>query len=86
MYKLVTKGQKAPPYNEFQLHVGGLYDKSEKWKQVAIVKLMQLSFWYDALTRYSANNKASAEFSTDLLYTVMKIKPGRQFAPHAKIS
>ena len=86
MYKLVTKGQNAPTYNEFQLYLDGFYNKSTKGKQTAIVKLMMLSFWYDALTNYSANNVKSAEFWTDLLYTGMKIKPGREFAPHAKIS
>ena len=58
----------------------------KKKKKLAIVKLMHLAFWYDALTNYSTPNDKSAEFWTDLLYTGMKIKPGRQFAPHAKIS
>ena len=83
MYKVVTKGQKAPTWNEFQLHWDSVYKKS---KQTAIIKLMQLAFWHDALTNYSKNTTASAEFWTDLLYTGMKIKPGREFAPHAKIS
>tara|TARA_R100001594_G_scaffold79110_3_gene113747 strand:- start:263 stop:1738 length:1476 start_codon:yes stop_codon:yes gene_type:complete len=86
MYKLVTKGQNAPTYNEFQLYLDGFYQKSAKGKQTAIVKLMMLSFWYDALTNYSSKTTKSAEFWTDLLYTGMKIKPGREFAPHAKIS
>ena len=86
MYKLVTKGQKAPAYNEFQLYLDGFYQKSAKGKQTAIVKLMMLSFWYDALTNYSSKTTKSAEFLTDLPYTGMKIKPGREFAPHAKIS
>jgi hypothetical protein len=86
MYKLVTKGQNAPAYNEFQLYLDGFYQKSAKGKQTAIVKLMMLSFWYDALTNYSSKTTKSAEFWTDLLYTGMKIKPGREFAPHAKIS
>jgi len=86
LYKLVTKGQNAPTYNEFQLYLDGFYKKSAKGKQIAIIKLMQLSFWYDALTNYSSNNSKSAEFWTDLLYTGMKIQPGREFAPHAKIS
>ena len=47
---------------------------------------MQLSFWCDAINKFSSNTDKSAEFWTDLLYTGMKIKPGRQFAPHAKIS
>ena len=87
MYEFVTKKVNgAPTYNEFQLYLDGFYQKSEKGKQIAIIKLMQLSFWYDALTNYSSNNVKSAEFWTDLLYTGMKIQPGREFAPHAKIS
>ena len=87
MYDYVTKGQsKAPTYNVWEVAVTLLYNKSSKGKQIAIIKLMQLSFWYDALNNYSTNNNKSAEFWTDLLYTGMKIKPGREFAPHAKIS
>jgi len=86
MYNFVTKGQNVPDYNKWELSIVFLYNKSSKGKQIAIVKLMQLSFWYDALNNYSANNVKSAEFWTDLLYTGMKIKPGREFAPHAKIS
>tara|TARA_B100000131_G_scaffold203059_1_gene195029 strand:- start:1533 stop:3035 length:1503 start_codon:yes stop_codon:yes gene_type:complete len=83
MYLVVTKGHNAPTWNQFQLHWEKVYKKSKK---TAIVKLMQLAFWHDALTNYSKNTTASAEFWTDLLYTGMKIKPGREFAPHAKIS
>ena len=84
MYEFVTKKVNgAPTYNEFQLRLDKLYQKKKK---LAIVKLMHLAFWYDALTNYSSPNDKSAEFWTDLLYTGMKIKPGRQFAPHAKIS
>ena len=61
----------------------GVYKKS---KQTAVVKLMLIYFWYVALKKYSSNTVSSAEFWTDLLYTGMKIKPGREFAPHAKIS
>ena len=87
MYDYVTKGQsKAPTYNVWEVAVTLLYNKSSKGKQIAIIKLMQLSFWYDALNNYSTNNNKSAEFWKDLLYTGMKIKPGREFAPHAKIS
>ena len=82
MYKVVTnrkEGKDALKWNEFQLYWDKVYKKD---KPTAIRKLMQLSFWYDALTNYSDD----AEFWTDLLYTGMKIKPGREFAPHAKIS
>ena len=83
MYEFITKGQKAPTYNKFQLYWDGVYKKS---KQTAVVKLMLIYFWYAALTNYSSKTVKSAEFWTDLLYTGMKIKPGREFAPHAKIS
>ena len=66
--------------------MGGFYGKGAKGKQVAIVRCMLITFWYAALKSYSAKNVKSAEFWTDLLYTGMKIKPGREFAPHAKIS
>ena len=82
MYKVVTnrkEGKDALKWNEFQLYWDTVYKKS---KRTAILKLMQIAFWYDALTNYSDD----AEFWTDLLYTGMKIKPGREFAPHAKIS
>ena len=48
----------------------------------AIVTLMQLSFWHDALKNH-ANNP---EFWTDLLYYGMKVTSKGMFAPHAKIS
>ncbi len=84
MYKVVTKGQRsAPTWNAYQLYWDTVYKKS---KRTAILKLMQIAFWNDAISNYSKNNAASAEFWTDMLYTGMKIKPGREFAPHAKIS
>ena len=84
MYKFVTKNvNNAPSYNEFELLLESVYNKD---KRNAIAKLMQLSFWCDALTKFSSDTEKSAEFWTDLLYTGMKIKPGREFAPHAKIS
>ena len=52
----------------------------------AKVTLMQLTFWYDAITKFGKDNKDSAEFWTDMLYFGMKITSKGQFAPHAKIS
>ena len=52
----------------------------------AKVTLMQLAFWYDAITKFGKNSKKSAEFWTDMLYFGMKITTKGQFAPHAKIS
>ena len=87
MYEFITKKQsKAKSWTKFQLYMGGFYGKGAKGKQVAIVRCMLITFWYAALKSYSAKNVKSAEFWTDLLYTGMKIKPGREFAPHAKIS
>ena len=89
MYNLITKGKKAPSYEDFEFYMEGVYKKE---KQVAVVKLMLLTFWYSTILKFSSENtnvkpyKKSAEFWTDLLYTGMKIKPGREFAPHAKIS
>ena len=85
MYKFITKGQNvtAPTYDKFKEHWQKIYKKKSR---TAIVKLMLLAFWYVTLKEYSSNTAKSAEFWTDLLYTGMKIKPGREFAPHAKIS
>jgi hypothetical protein len=44
--------------------------------------LMELTFWYDALTKFAKD----AEFWTDLLYYGMKVTSKGAFAPHAKIS
>ena len=84
MYKIVTKNiNDAPSYNEFELLLESVYNKD---KRNAVAKLMQLSFWCDAINKFSSNTDKSAEFWTDLLYTGMKIKTGRQFAAPAKIS
>ena len=89
MYNLITKGKKAPSYEDFEFDMEGVFKRD---KQVAVVKLMLLTFWYVTLLKFSKEDtnvkpyKKSAEFWTDLLYTGMKIKPGREFAPHAKIS
>ena len=84
MYKIVTKNiNNAPSYNEFELLLGSVYNKD---KRNAVAKLMQLSFWCDAINKFSSNTDKSAEFWTDLLYTGMKINPDKEFAPHAKIS
>ena len=48
----------------------------------AKVTLMELSFWYSALTHHLKD----PEFWTDMLYYGMKITSKGEFAPHAKIS
>ena len=89
MYNSITKGKSAPSYEDFEFYMEGVYKND---KQVAVVKLILLTFWYVTLLKFSNENtnvrpyRKSAEFWTDLLYTGMKIKPGREFAPHAKIS
>ena len=82
MYDYITKGKNAVSYNDFELRVGELYEKD---KRVAISKLMQVKFWYDAL-KYNENKKDKAELWTDILYLGMKVSAKGKFAPHAKIS
>ena len=82
MYNYITKGKKAPSYADFELRIGELYDKD---KRVAVAKLMQIKFWYDAL-KYNENQSDKAELWTDILYLGMKVSVKGKFAPHAKIS
>jgi hypothetical protein len=82
MYDYITKGKKAASYVDFELRLGKLYEKD---KRVAISKLMQVKFWYDAL-KYNENKKDKAELWTDILYLGMKVSAKGKFAPHAKIS
>ena len=82
MYNYITKGKKAPSYADFELRIGELYDKD---KRVAVAKLMQIKFWYDAL-KYNENQNDKAELWTDILYLGMKVSVKGKFAPHAKIS
>ena len=82
MYDYIIKGKKATSYVDFELLLGNLYEKD---KRVAISKLMQVKFWYDAL-KYNENQRDKAELWTDILYLGMKVSAKGQFAPHAKIS
>ena len=82
MYNYITKGKKAPSYDDFELRIGELYDKDNR---VAVAKLMQVKFWYDAL-KYNENQSDKAELWTDILYLGMKVSAKGKFAPHAKIS
>ena len=87
MYEFITKNKSgAKTWNQFMLYIGGFYGGGAKGTQVAVIRCMLIAFWYAALKNYSVDTPKSAEFWTDLLYTGMKIKPGREFAPHAKIS
>ena len=83
MYKVVSKyassqSQKLK-FNDWKERMVNLYDKDSR---NAIVTLMQLSFWNDALLKHAKD----PEFWTDLLYYGMKVTSKGMFAPHAKIS
>ena len=82
MYDYITKGKNAVSYVDFELLLGELYEKD---KRVAVAKLMQVKFWYDAL-KYNQKQKDKAELWTDILYLGMKVSAKGKFAPHAKIS
>tara|TARA_B100001109_G_scaffold247766_1_gene237872 strand:- start:1613 stop:3142 length:1530 start_codon:yes stop_codon:yes gene_type:complete len=82
MYDYITKGKRAESYDDFEFRIEKLYKKD---KRVAIAKLMQVKFWYDAL-KYNENKKDKAELWTDILYLGMKVSAKGKFAPHAKIS
>jgi len=87
MYKFVSRYASSRSQKmEVNDWIQGLMDLYRRDSRNAIVTLMQLSFWYDALTNYSAPSSKSAEFWTDLLYNGMKVNPKGMFAPHAKIS
>ena len=83
MYKVVSRyassGSQKMKIDDWVEGVKTLYKTDSR---NAIVTLMQLSFWHDALKNH-ANN---AEFWTDLLYYGMKVTSKGMFAPHAKIS
>jgi len=80
MYAVVSKEyNQAPKFDEWEKSMTLKYAKNVR---DAKATLMQLSFWYDAISGHGKD----AEFWTDLLYTGMKITTKGQFAPHAKIS
>ena len=86
MWELVSKHCKVTPkitWEEWVSEMNNLYNTDPR---DAKVTLMQLTFWYDAITKFGKNNKKSAEFWTDMLYFGMKVTMKGQFAPHAKIS
>lgn len=83
MYKEVSKyassrSQKMK-VNEW---MQGMMDLYKRDSRDAIVTLMQLSFWNDALLKHAGD----PEFWTDILYYGMKVTSKGMFAPHAKIS
>mgnify|MGYP001491354896 FL=1 len=82
-YKLVSKHakdkSKVLKWDEWREELEFLYTRDVR---DAKVTLMQLSFWYSALTHHLRD----PEFWTDMLYYGMKITSKGEFAPHAKIS
>ena len=86
MFEVVSKHCKVKSkisWEQWVTEMNALYARD---KRDAKVTLMQLTFWYDAITKFGKNNKKSAEFWTDMLYFGMKVTMKGQFAPHAKIS
>jgi len=79
--KKQTKNTSWPDWNEFKEYIND-FNKDKK-PQLAITKLMQIDFYYDALNNYSSA-KDYADFWIALLHLGMKV--GERFAPHAKIS
>ena len=82
MYDYITKGKGASSYDDFEFRIEKLYKKDPR---VAVAKLMQVKFWYDAF-KYNEKKKDKAELWTDILYLGMKVSAKGKFAPHAKIS
>ena len=74
-------GQSWPSWDEFEDYLEDFY--KDKKPQIAVSKLMQIDFYYDAFTNY-ATSRNSADFWISLLHLGMKV--GDRFAPHAKIS
>ena len=86
MWELVSKNCKTKPnitWEQWVTEMNVLYVEDIR---DAKVMLMQLTFWYDAITKFGKDNKDSSEFWTDMLYFGMKVTMKGQFAPHAKIS
>ena len=68
-------------WNSFQNYITDFY--KNKKPQLAVSKLMQIDFYYDAFSNYSSA-KDFSDFYIALLHLGMKV--GDRFAPHAKIS
>ena len=79
--KLKAKGLSWPHWDGFKDYVLDFYQ--DKKPQLAMTKLMQIDFYYDALNNYHTP-KDYADFWIALLHLGMKV--GDRFAPHAKIS
>ena len=86
MFDLVSKHCSKKSTMKWKEWQNGVCLKFAMDPRDAKVTLMQISFWYDAIMKFSSNTKKSAEFWTDMLYFGMKVTMKGQFAPHAKIS
>ena len=85
IYKEVSKyassASQKMKFEDWQQKIVSVYG-GRKGERDAKVMLMELTFWYDALTKFAKDS----EFWTDLLYYGMKVTSKGAFAPHAKIS
>tara|TARA_B100001769_G_C22071367_1_gene576668 strand:- start:19 stop:1497 length:1479 start_codon:yes stop_codon:yes gene_type:complete len=81
--KTKTNNPSWPNWDEFNNYLNDFYLAKKPMPQLAVSKLMQVSFYYDALKNYKTN-QSLADFWIALLHLGMKV--GDRFAPHAKIS
>ena len=79
--KATSKNSAWPTWDSFSTYILDFY--KDKKPQLAMTKLMQIDFYYDALHNYSSAQDY-ADFWIALLHLGMKV--GDRFAPHAKIS
>ena len=79
--KTQTNNSAWPSWEEFKEYIND-FNKDKK-PQLAVSKLMQIDFYYDALNNYTSAQDY-ADFWISLLHLGMKV--GDRFAPHAKIS
>ena len=79
--KTKTKSSMWPSWEDFNKYLTIFY--KDKKPQLAMTKLMQIDFYYDAINNYSSAQDY-ADFWIALLHLGMKV--GDRFAPHAKIS
>ena len=82
--KTKSKSTSWESWDDFDEYITDFYEAKKKPQpQLAVTKLMQIDFFYDALKNYSTD-KDLADFFIALLHLGMKV--GDRFAPHAKIS
>ena len=79
--KTKTSSSSWPSWEDFKQYITDFY--KDKKPQLAMTKLMQIDFYYDAINNYSSAQDY-ADFWIALLHLGMKV--GDRFAPHAKIS